>query len=181
MRDNKRESTIRYLSFLLGLVLGTLGMLFQHFSSAPLNPDKGTVNCIGCTVAYDLTARGENVTAISFDPEIIDGPIIKAIYPDAAEHDVPDGYDALHTCLTQRGGERGFLRYSRSRGSGHMVAYVNDHGRIYIIDAQKSMIKIPLWLFYTLDKGKKYSFSRLDNIGYTDCETLWKVVRRCQK
>ena len=178
---NKREATIRYLCFMIGLCIGTLTMIYRQFYATPLNPDKGTVNCIGTTVAFDLTARGENVTAISFDPEIIDGPIIKAIYPDVDEHVIGTGFRRIRKWLYLRGGERGFLRYTRKDGPGHMVAYVKDHGRVYSVDAQKSMVKIPLWLFYALDKGEKYSFARLDSIDYADCETLWKVVRKGEK
>lgn len=163
--------------FLWGLTLGLAILTFSQLHTPPLNPDQGTVNCQGCTVAYDLNARGVACVARSFDPDSFDERIIPTIYPDTEMLATGDSPDKIKTALLEGGG-RGLLRWSRETGHGHMVAYIVRSGRVYIVDAQTSNLEIPLRMYLMIHKGKDFQFARLDTIDYVDCDLLWKIVER---
>ena len=145
-----------------------------------LNPDRGTVNCMGCTIAYDLTCRGYNVQSRSFDPDSFkDTSIIHTFYPDIKDIAISaDDYRSLKDCLLNAG-ERGYLRYTRDDQTRHMVIYERIAGKVYIVNAQTSDAKVPLWLFYHRDKGHEYYVGRLDNISvcltdFADAILIWQ-------
>ena len=167
--------------FLLGLGLGLLILAGVVLWEPKYNPDRCRTNCIGATIAWDLTQRGMPATARSFEPVLFDEVIRTAVYPTARELTTGDSLSRLQRGLYQQGGERGYLRYARRDGSRHMVAYVRLGGLVYIVDAQTCAMPVPLCLFWIYDRGLGYSFARLDNIDYADCDLLDKVVERWGK
>lgn len=164
-------------SFLVGFGLGLLLLACFLLHHPIYNPDRCTTNCIGTTIAFDLSARGIKSASLSFDPEIFEVSIIKTIYPDAVEYTTNANYKQIKDWLYQEGGERGYLYYSRKNGPGHVVAYERVNNIIWIVDAQISRFRVPLWLLYIWDKGVTYRMARLDNIEFMECDLLRKIIK----
>ena len=168
-------------SFLLGLGVGILIVSAAILWRPRFNPGRCDTNCTGCVIAFDLSQRGIKCKARNFEPAAIGvSGLLKAIYPDSVEQEVPAGFRALKNALLE-GGQRGYLRYIRKDGSRHVVAFFIKDGRVMIMDAQSYDFAIPLRVFLWTDRGETYRFARLDNIGFSDCELLDRLVERSGK
>ena len=170
---------IDFGGFFIGLGLGLLILAGVVLWKPQYNPDRCRTNCIGCTIAWDLTQRGTPATARSFESAIFDGPIVSTIYPDANELTVTP--QNLKKGLFLRGGQRGYIRYQRRDGSRHMVGYVRVFGLVWVVDPQTSAAKIPLGLYILYDPGTEYRFARLDDIEPAECELLDKITERSER
>lgn len=167
--------------FWIGLGLGLLILAGVLLWTPKYNPDRCRTNCMGCTIAYDLTQRGIECHARNFEPAALGvSSVMRAIYPDLVEQTVEADYQAIKNALLQGGG-RGLIRYARKDQSRHMVAFFMRNERVYVVDAQKYSFGIPLRVFLWLDKGVSYSWARLDNIDFNDCELLDRLVERSGK
>ena len=168
-----------WCGFFWGLTLGLTILTLKQFYHPPLNPGECGTNCMGCTIAFDLSERGIPCKARNFEPAALGvSSVIKTIYPDLDEQDIDgNAYQTLKNALL-RGGERGLLRYQRKDETRHMVAYLVRSGRVFVMDAQSYGFAIPLRVFLWMDRGETYSWARLDNIEFNDCELLDRLVER---
>lgn len=173
---------IRFLcGFFWGLFLGLAVLAVSVWYKPPLNPGKCNTNCMGCTIAYDLTQRGIECHARNFEPAALGvNSLMKAIYPDLVEQTVEADYTAIKNALLQGGG-RGYIRYARKDQSRHMVAFFVRDGRVYVVDAQKHSFGIPLRVFLWLDKGVSYSWATLSDLSVSFNDLLNQVIERSEK
>lgn len=149
------------------------------------NPDKGGLNCVGCTLAFDLRRRGFDVSAkADYDPKYMIDTVYKEFYKDYKLKKHTDLSKmttkmALKTAMDRlseypdgaRGGFACTFRpeYIANFGcSGHQMGWIKVSGKVNLVDPQTGrIIDSSNDLFKLIEQASEpggFRSSRLDNL-----------------
>ena len=129
----------------------TWGMLQEGDKAIDTNPQKSNINCVNCTIAYEMRERGYAVVAGDVNKKLRDDPFCGWVNPNVQKVKTNDPYSEIVNSAKQWGaGSRGQITvlYKERRGiyststkrQGHSFNIKNVDGNIQFVDSQKGKI-----------------------------------------
>lgn len=155
----------------------TWGMLQEGDKAIDTNPQKSNINCVNCTIAYEMRERGYAVVAGDVNKKLRDDPFCGWVNPNVQKVKTNDPYSEIVNSAKQWGaGSRGQITvlYKERRGiyststkrQGHSFNIKNVDGNIQFVDSQKGKI-------YNENEIKKiFSICEKNDIKYAQVDKL---------
>lgn len=155
----------------------TWGMLQEGDKAIDTNPQKSNINCVNCTIAYEMRERGYAVVAGDVNKKLRDDPFCGWVNPNVQKAKTNDPYSEIVNSAKQWGaGSRGQITvlYESKSGiyttakiqKGHSFNIKNNAGNVQFIDSQKGKI-------YNKNEVEKiFSRCKADSIKYAQVDKL---------
>ena len=155
----------------------TWGMLQEGDKAIDTNPQKSNINCVNCTIAYEMRERGYAVVAGDVNKKLRDDPFCGWVNPNVQKVKTNDPYSEIVNSAKQWGaGSRGQITvlYESKSGiyttakiqKGHSFNIKNNAGNVQFIDSQKGKI-------YNKNEVEKiFSRCKADSIKYAQVDKL---------
>ena len=149
----------------------TWKMLQDGEKAMDTNPQKSSINCVNCTIAYEMRERGYAVVAGEANKKLRDDPFSGWVNPDVQKVKTNDAYSEIVNSVKQWGdGSRGqiVVLYKDKSGiyttanmrKGHSFNVKNNAVSIQFIDSQKGKI------YNKTEVEKIFSICEVSDIKY---------------